>query len=388
MAKGVTFSRNDAQRIADAVRLSEASYRNDADEITRARVMAPIIQFVKLSSLTQTAGRYPGNWCLFDAAAGTFSDQDAIWIVHPNGATPELATYYLARSSGFENSRPVFVLEIFAGGGSSSGGMPIDARSASFTVGGTGDIDGDAFVPCTIGASSITATLDTTADFANGQQVVIFLASKTSGGTNRVVVSAANGIYGDDGASTTTIYLYEVGDWVHLYQATNATWGTRWFLMADGRRPHFCKVTGGGVSNLTGGFMPLGNGLSGVAAFQTAVTNNWNLASAGTTFTTVVVRRPGIYLAEGDIIWNYDNAIGRREAVIRHTAAGTGIVTQVAKSVMLGAGDGTNNYATSQPLTGSIAAVESDSFFINLRQTSGGTITPSTTMTVRWTGRM
>lgn len=109
MSDNVTFTRRDAQRIADAVRLVERSQRGVGEDTLRERSPSPIVQLVTLNSLTPDGDdRYDGNWILADG--DTYTAEDAVWVMNPNGVSLALSTYYLARGGPFVNGRFVFFI--------------------------------------------------------------------------------------------------------------------------------------------------------------------------------------------------------------------------------------------------------------------------------------
>lgn len=139
------FSEDSARRIAKVVRDYEAGQSRSKDE---PRLMIPpgiaALQFVRLTSATQTASRYPGKWVTFDEAvtSTTAEDRDDIWVVCARGTALTTGVNYLARFAGYANSRPVYrVSESAGGGGGSPGGATGDVQLNDGASGFTGSAD-------------------------------------------------------------------------------------------------------------------------------------------------------------------------------------------------------------------------------------------------------
>lgn len=79
----------------------------------------PNRQFIKASSTTPTDGRFPGHWYEYSPSAKTYTQMNEVWIICPNGETPNTTDYIEADQHGFENNRPVFSApdKIVGGGG-------------------------------------------------------------------------------------------------------------------------------------------------------------------------------------------------------------------------------------------------------------------------------
>lgn len=94
-------------------RLRELVQSAEVEDATAPREVNPRpfdVQFVEVTSTTQTSGRYPGTVYAYNAAASTWSaTSGAVWVVDPAN---RLATgvKYLAKRVAVANGRPVFLV--------------------------------------------------------------------------------------------------------------------------------------------------------------------------------------------------------------------------------------------------------------------------------------
>lgn len=109
MDRPVTFGPETARRLLTLLGPEEPS---ESRGQTRRRSVDTY--FVKVTSLTTVSSRYPGMRYSFDALSNTYTAQDTVWVVEPNGDVPALVTYYRATRAGQAGtpSRPVWIIEL------------------------------------------------------------------------------------------------------------------------------------------------------------------------------------------------------------------------------------------------------------------------------------
>lgn len=108
MRQGVVFGPQTAERLMGLLDETATLDSESPRQATRIRPVAS--QWVALSSLTLTDGRYSGHWYQFDSAANDFDEMDEVWIVAADGRDLATGTKYLGRAEQWAASKPVFVV--------------------------------------------------------------------------------------------------------------------------------------------------------------------------------------------------------------------------------------------------------------------------------------
>ncbi len=107
-----------ARRVEKAVRLAEPLLLpREGRTAGDAAPFSAHHNFVRLTSLTQTSGRYPGKWCQWDSGHSSFADVATVWVVEVNGNPLALSTYYWARLEGDVSGVTVYGVSDVAGAG-------------------------------------------------------------------------------------------------------------------------------------------------------------------------------------------------------------------------------------------------------------------------------
>ena len=186
MPGGYQLGEDAAQRIARAVRRLEASPADDRPQFrTRRRVQTqPFLQWVRITSTTTTAGRYPGVWQSHDEATDTYTDMEACWVRPGPNSEPLQTRRYLCRSAGAESGVPIYV--------------PVPTGLVT-RKNSTGTVYGTRQRLNFIEGSNVTITV---ADDAANDEIDVTIASSASGGVT-VAESDGSPSYG----SVTTLYF-------------------------------------------------------------------------------------------------------------------------------------------------------------------------------------
>ncbi len=119
----VIFDAQSARRIIAQTRAGEGRFRHEPQAEEGVVVPpSPIMNLVRVTSLTPTGSFYPGVWAHDDVVAGGVIEHTVIWIHFPNGETPtSTSNYNLARFIGPKVSDGVGVYAVIPGGSSISG---------------------------------------------------------------------------------------------------------------------------------------------------------------------------------------------------------------------------------------------------------------------------
>lgn len=110
------FTEGGARRIVDVVRRVEgmnAHERLGSRPKPQPRGQGGFMQWVLVTSLSTTDGRYPGTWSQYNVEDDTFTEMGDCWITEAEGETLE-EIHYLARLQGKldADSLPVFVVSL------------------------------------------------------------------------------------------------------------------------------------------------------------------------------------------------------------------------------------------------------------------------------------
>src|SRR5438128_1790370 len=81
------------QRVKDALPYGGTLVESDPPDTIE-------MHWVQVTSLTQTAGRYPAKRYELDANAKTFTEKETCWVWTPNGESLNTGVYYKMRISG------------------------------------------------------------------------------------------------------------------------------------------------------------------------------------------------------------------------------------------------------------------------------------------------
>jgi hypothetical protein len=101
---------HDKQRLRRVVHAVEQVDVTGSPRAPRRQVVNPEWQTVRVTSTTQTSGRYPGKVVRFKASDGTWEDLAGdVWLIELTGAALAVQRY-AARRAGDANGRPVFVV--------------------------------------------------------------------------------------------------------------------------------------------------------------------------------------------------------------------------------------------------------------------------------------
>lgn len=138
--QGVLLAESTADRVIAVTRRVEADPRFSLGvPAGDPGARSPVQQWVQITSVTQTSGRYPGVWYLYDPVAKSWAAQPAaIWVVVPNTEILATGKRYFARAGGEADGRMVFVALKDAG---TSGGAALfsGARAKRLTAQTIGD---------------------------------------------------------------------------------------------------------------------------------------------------------------------------------------------------------------------------------------------------------
>jgi hypothetical protein len=105
--QGVPIGLDAARRMVRAVKQTEGLLHAKVGPPPIVAEPRGIEHWVQLTSTTPVGGRYPGQWYLRDASAGTCTaqtDPAQIDVVLPNGETPATGTFYRAFCSGVDGA--------------------------------------------------------------------------------------------------------------------------------------------------------------------------------------------------------------------------------------------------------------------------------------------
>lgn len=140
----IVTSRGDAKRIAHAVRRVERMPYNEQPQGRGGGDGAIELHPIRITSTTQTAGRYPGTLYTYDAdadsytVAGTAGD---IWVDTPNGEALTVGNNYWAKLAGVESDDGKLIYQAVGGFESSTpelgGALVVLTANATIAFGAT-----------------------------------------------------------------------------------------------------------------------------------------------------------------------------------------------------------------------------------------------------------
>jgi hypothetical protein len=136
----VWFDSDSADRISAAVRLVEGQVKNPGDPSrpNAGAVMSAAVMFVRVTSVTPTAGLYPAKWTLWDSVAQTWTDKDVVKWFDPNGSTPTLNNIYLSRMIGTTtDGTPIYARDISGSGGGGGSATYNSGQGTTYNSGST-----------------------------------------------------------------------------------------------------------------------------------------------------------------------------------------------------------------------------------------------------------
>ena len=114
------FTPEQMRRIWDVVRAAEAARGSRVQTPNQSRTPYVVRRKVKITSTSQTSGRYPGTWYRWDDGTNALAAGDSCWVVDANGASLATGIYYDAElveiNGPAGDERPVFQANGAAGG--------------------------------------------------------------------------------------------------------------------------------------------------------------------------------------------------------------------------------------------------------------------------------